>query len=369
MTANPVVCPECGSAVPSGRLSCTSCGALLASVTGADRRTIARTAPDRPAEAFDEDRPIGGAEAEPAARAEPEPEPESQLEAEPEPAPEARDEPEPEPEPEAASAQEARAAPDSEPELVAELERAPEPVAPQQPPAAAAELRQTRAEPSILHEWTGPEPEASSDAATLPVAPPALAAERSPGPAIPGAYLAPSATFAAPIASPSRPAPSAGGPGASGMPPPVASGAPSVLGRFAVAIPREVPGWLAITGSALAIASFLLPWATDGVIGASGNGYFANWGLANPGHLLLLLAAGVVLVLNVFPDRLPGWIRTGVLPLVVGGVLLGLAFAYDARPFGGGTGVTVLIVAALVLLIGGLLGVRPGRSESGPPSV
>ena len=327
MTANSVACPECGSAVPSGRLSCTSCGALLASVTGANRRAIARTASDRADEAFDEDRPIGGAEPEPAARAE----------AEPEPAP----------------------------------EPASEPVAP--PPPAAAEPRETGAAPSILHEWTGPEPEAPSGAAPLPVASPAAqpapAAERPPGPAIPGAYLAPSATFAAPIAPQPRPASSASVPGASAAPPPVASGAPSALGRFAVAIPHEVPDWLAIAGSVLAIASFLLPWATDGVIGASGIGYFANWGLANPGHLLLVLAAGVVLVLHVFPNRLPGWIRTGVLPLIVGGMLLGLAFAYHARPFGGGTGVTVLLVAALVLLIGGLVGVRPGRSESGQPSV
>lgn len=360
MAANAVVCPECGSAVPSGRLSCASCGALLASVTGAKRRTIVTEAQDRGSEPFDEDRPIGTAEPKPAL--EPAPEPEPATTAEPATAVEPAAEPEPEPEPAAA------VEPAPEPEPVGSPHVEP-------PAAASAEPQPARGVPSILHEWTGPEPEAPSDAAAPAGSPPGPAAippGPPPAPAIPGAYLAPSAMFASPISPPPQPA-SSGLAAAPVVAPPaspsVRSRAATVLGGVSVAIPRELPDWLAIAGSALAIASFPLPWATDGVIGASGIGYFANWGLANPGHLLLVLAALVVLVLSVFPNRLPGWIRTGVLPLVVGGVLLGLAFAYHARPFGGGTGVTVLLVAALVLLIGGLVGVRPGRNESGPPSV
>jgi len=119
---------------------------------------------------------------------------------------------------------------------------------------------------------------------------------------------------------------------------------------------------LVIGGCLVGTFSFLLPWATNGVIGASGIGYFAMWGLANPGHLLLALGLIGLLGVQLMSDRIPAWVRVGVLPLVAGGVLMGLAFAYFARPFGGGSGVTFLLAAATSLLAGGLLGIRPAQS-------
>ena len=65
--------------------------------------------------------------------------------------------------------------------------------------------------------------------------------------------------------------------------------------------------------------------------------------------------------------RMPAWIRRGMLPLVVGCLLIGVVFVYEARPYGGGTGVSALAVGALLLFIGGLIGVRPGRAEPARP--
>jgi hypothetical protein len=45
MPASTNVCPDCGEAVPRGRLSCPACGALLASVAGGEARPAANEAP------------------------------------------------------------------------------------------------------------------------------------------------------------------------------------------------------------------------------------------------------------------------------------------------------------------------------------
>jgi hypothetical protein len=132
---------------------------------------------------------------------------------------------------------------------------------------------------------------------------------------------------------------------------------------------RRVADWLVIGGSVLAIVSFVLPWATDGVIGSFGTGFTADWGLANPGHLLLIAAAIAVLLLHAIDNPVPDWFRSGALPLLVGGVLAGLAFAYYARPAGGGAGVAVLLAGAVVLIVGGMLASRPERHESSTPTV
>ena len=72
MATRMVVCPECGDAVPFGRLACSNCGSLLASVAGS--KPAAPTIVDGPDEA-------------PETEPEPEPEPEPGLEAQPEPEP------------------------------------------------------------------------------------------------------------------------------------------------------------------------------------------------------------------------------------------------------------------------------------------
>jgi hypothetical protein len=124
-----------------------------------------------------------------------------------------------------------------------------------------------------------------------------------------------------------------------------------------------------IGGSVLALISFVLPWASSGVIGSVGTGFTAEWGLANPGHLLMIVGVLAVLVLQLMANPVPAWFRSAGLPILVGGILTGLAFAYFARPAGGGSGVAVLLAGALVMIGGGLLASRPERHGSGSPSV
>ncbi len=160
-------------------------------------------------------------------------------------------------------------------------------------------------------------------------------------------------------------APSFGAAGSDG------SGSAQAGRRLGVSVeaPAELPGWLAIAGSAIGAVSFLMPWSRDGVIGAAGSAYFDRWGLANAGYLPLVLAALGLLALNGIPNPIPNWIRAGLAPLTVGGVLFGLDWAYQTRPYSDGLGVTLLLVGSLVLMIGGVLGVRSGRHPVSPPVV
>ena len=213
-----------------------------------------------------------------------------------------------------------------------------------------------------------------------------------PSPAIPGAYLAPSTAFTAPTprsrgGRPFEPAvnravqpayltsatgavsPVAFAPGFN-PPVPVPAGAhPGARTGVSMQAPAELPGWLAIAGSAIAAVSFLMPWSRDGVIGAAGSSYFDRWGLANTGYLPLVLVALGLLAINGVPNPIPGWIRAGVAPLLVGGALFGLDWAYQTRPYSDGLGVTLLLVGSLVLVVAGLVGVRAGRHPAAPPAV
>jgi hypothetical protein len=136
-----------------------------------------------------------------------------------------------------------------------------------------------------------------------------------------------------------------------------------------VQAPAELPGWLAIAGSAIAAVSFLMPWSRDGVIGAVGSSYFDRWGLANAGYLPLVVIALCLLALNGIPNPIPNWVRAGLAPLAIGGILFGLDWAYQTRPYSDGLGVTLLLVAAIVLMAGGMIGVRSGRHRPAPPVV
>jgi len=370
MTATTVVCPECGSPVAPGRLSCQSCGTLLASVVGSGRPPLWAAAPE-PSE-IDEDRPLASARA---VEPEADPSPVATAEA----APPQKRGPRRLPRPKG---------PSSAPPAKGRYVKSPPPDAP--PPIDQTALfgPVPNVAPPILHDWSDP-----------PVAPAAAAAAATESDAtgrdgrgtaapVAGMYLAPSATYAAPIAptsAPSRasspaaapswptalpamPAGTTGGNGASGDHAASDPASPAVVAS-AGGTTRRLADWLVIGGSTLVLVSFVLPWATNGVIGAVGNGYTSDWGLANPGHLLLLVAAGALLVLELVDGPVPAWFRSGVLPLVVGGLMAGLAFAYYARPAGGGAGVAVMLAGALVLIGGGLLASRPERNAAGGPSV
>jgi hypothetical protein len=176
-----------------------------------------------------------------------------------------------------------------------------------------------------------------------------------------GGYSASAAAAAAPVAFAPIAASS----------PDVTSAPPSAAGSTSASVSAtsELPGWLTIAGCAIAAVSFLMPWSRDGVIGAAGSGYFDRWGLANSGYLPLVLVALALLAANGIPNPIPTWIRTGIGPLLLGGALFGLDWAYQTRPYSDGLGVTLLLVASLVLIVGGILGVRAARHPVTAPLV
>ena len=350
MPRKPIACPSCGALVSSGRLSCPACGTLVATVTGAAKpATATPVVQAAPTPATPRTRP-GPRRAAGAVRATP-------IDTAQVPAPAAVRTP-----------WFAASAPPAE--------------TPGTPSAArpGSILQQVEARP--LSDWLNSHAEDYDE--------PEPAASRA---AIPGAYLAPSAAFRAPQANP-RPGRSFEPPADAHLGVPAyatsATGALSPVAfapTFGTALadarvpaaaksrgismhaPAELPGWLAIAGSAIAAMSFLMPWSRDGVIGAVGSGYFDRWGLANTGYLPLVLVALGLLVLNGVPNPIPSWIRAGIAPLAIGGILFGLDWAYQTRPYSDGLGVTLLLVSSLVLLAGGLIGVRSGRHPEPPPLV
>ena len=100
----------------------------------------------------------------------------------------------------------------------------------------------------------------------------------------------------------------------------------------------ELAGWLVAAGSAMAALGFVLPWSVA-VIGARGyGGYLDGWGLASPTHVIALAVVLLTLALGVVKTTVPAWLRTGVLGLALGGLLIGLTWPYAIGPLGAGIG-------------------------------
>ncbi len=385
MTATSVVCPECGSPVAPGRLSCQSCGTLLASVVGSDRRPSWTPASSSLAE-IDEDLPLAsalgddGAAIAPAVVADV---------AEPAPAPKRGPRRLSRPKPATPAA----------PAKARYVKSPPDDVPPPDPTSLFGPVPSVA--PPILHDWS--EDAGGSNGVAVAAAP--IAAAPAPAPALapsPPAVRQQRPVGTAPVPAPTwprrrptsrrsrhdphrchrpplqrrpgrasrapLPAAAANGNGAYGATAPaggalVASAATAPAADAATG--RGLSDWLALGGSVLVIISFVLPWATDGVIGSRGTGFTADWGLANPGHLILIVATIAVLVLQVVDNPVPVWVRSAALPLIVGGILTGLAFAYYARPSGGGSGVAVLLAGALLLLVSAGPGQPSAAQRSG----
>jgi hypothetical protein len=141
------------------------------------------------------------------------------------------------------------------------------------------------------------------------------------------------------------------------------------LGQLQLDLPDNLADWLVAAGSCVALVGFLLPWS-DAVVGAkSFGGYTDSWGLAVPSHLLVLLLLGSVLTLAVMPNRVPSWIRTGLLGVLVGGLLLGLAWPYMIGGLGASLGILFEGVAAALLIAGSVADRRTARHEAASPSV
>jgi hypothetical protein len=128
--------------------------------------------------------------------------------------------------------------------------------------------------------------------------------------------------------------------------------------------PSDLAGWAVAVGSVLTSVSVILPWAANGVAGAPiDRSYFGQWGIANPAYLALVVASLVTLLLTITPNRLPFQVRSAALPLVLGGFLGGLGWSYATGPFGTGPGVDTMFAGAVLLVVGGSLGLRTRRPE------
>jgi hypothetical protein len=144
-------------------------------------------------------------------------------------------------------------------------------------------------------------------------------------------------------------------------------GSASLFADLPFDTPKSLPGWLIAAGSAAAIAGFLLPWSRM-IPGQGGFGYLDTWGLATPSRVLLLLFTVVALALAILPNRAPAWLRSGAAGLVLGGLLLGIVWPY-LLDGASAIGTLAEAAAALLLIIGGLLAVRPARHAEDDPAV
>jgi hypothetical protein len=117
----------------------------------------------------------------------------------------------------------------------------------------------------------------------------------------------------------------------------------------------EIAGWFIVVGATMSLLGFLLPWSRV-VIGASTiGGYFDGWGLASPTHLFVFVGLLAVLALAIRREPVPAWISSGILGLVFGGLLLGLAWPYLVGPLGADVGLTMTVLGGVSLLIGGVV--------------
>jgi hypothetical protein len=348
MATKTVVCPECDTPVVPGRLSCSACGALVASVASAVRM-------------FSPPEPAVPPVLQPATN----PKQRKAKASEVRPLPDSDDAPlagnvddHPPEDPRVAVAA----------EPVAKAVAWPEPVA---GPIATPEPART---PDVL---AAVQPSWPETPAWPPQRPPSVPVVQDPAAAsrvLAGAYLPPSAVLppgeALPLpngAQPATPAPAAAAP---------TVGAARKESRFGLGdadgplgLPADAPIKTIAGGAGIAAFGFILPWA-EIVIGSKAMGsYLDQWGLAGPSHPLVLLGLLVLGGVALAADRLPRWISPGLPAIGLGAFLVGLTWPYLTGPFRASIGVYVVVVGALVLIIGGLAHRAARRHEDATASV
>jgi hypothetical protein len=131
----------------------------------------------------------------------------------------------------------------------------------------------------------------------------------------------------------------------------------------------EIAGWFVVVGSTMALLGFLLPWSRVVIGSRTVGGYFDGWGLASPTHLLVFVALLAVLALAVRRAPVPAWISSGIFGLVMGGLLIGLAWPYLIGPLGADVGLTMTTLGGVALLIGGVVALWATRHVTAEPLV
>jgi hypothetical protein len=216
----------------------------------------------------------------------------------------------------------------------------------------------------------GPEPEASlvSDAGAELEAPVRVPA---------GAYLPPSAVLPPGEA---LPIPQVASPAFAAAPVGVAAGSVGATGGWAAPattaaltrVPKLPDDFLAnavAVGAGIGAVGMILPWAPIVIGSATREGYLSQWGLAGPGHMIVLLLLGGLAALAVASDKLPSWAHPGVPAIAAGCLLVGLVWPYVLGPFGASLGVYLEVVAAVVLIGAGSVELATGRHAKPPADV
>ena len=349
MTTKTIECIECGESVPYGRLSCPSCGMLLASVSGQRARAVEITEVPAAVEPTpDDDAPLSLA---------------------------VEDEP---PAVDAAAVPVAAAKPAAKPAAArASISRrggaAALSAASAEPAAATAK---PVAKPPVIEPLFAvePDPEPKSDEAPTawaPIEEPAVpvlvarpytrsSADSGPGilASLPSAYR-PSTLSIAAAATGGGASWSAAAGSAPSAPYPATTDAAGTAGgastKDVVDVARfaEISGWFVVVGASMSILGFLLPWSVTVIGSRSFGGYFGSWGLASPTHVLVLLGLLALLALGVLHTPVPEWIKTGILGLAMGGLLIGLVWPYVVGPLGADVGVLITALGGILLVIGG----------------
>jgi len=375
MAVRTIECTECGTTVPYGRLSCPSCGELLASVAGSARRLTSIVPIDL--------EPVAEVAVDVAAlpaSAEPEPEPESDVAPAPEPVVPAY-------RPMPSVLQEARTegpargegwdqgwdAADDGPDVAADVGDLGSLTWPTVPsdPVTASGVDITPEARSTAPVWTTPPfppqpsitvaPPVQTPGAYVPPAPvPALATPLEGG-IIPAGLPAPARSWAgsanaAPVAS------------ATAVRDGASSGTGAEISLTDPARRAEAIDWIAVAGAALGSVGFLLPWART-IIGADGVGYLDTWGFAGPAHALIVGGMLAVLALAVAKTRVPAWVRLGIPGLVLSALLVGLLWPYILGPLGALPGAYLSLAGALVLGAAAVAALATDRHARPDPSV
>jgi hypothetical protein len=295
------------------------------------------------------------------------------LEPKPEPAPEPA--PEPEMEVEAAEAQLPEAPivePESEPEQEPAPESEPDPALPAAAPVVDEDELDVEDPAAVqAHEPQWPETRAwpPPGATQSPAWPEPAQRPRA------GAYLPPSALLTSvaepdeiaandrPVVAPDPTHPSVA---IADAPRPESEKADARRGRR---IDEAFPPQVVVVGAGIATLGFVLPWAPIVIGSGRIGGYLEQWGLAGPGHWLLLL---VVIALGAFAsqvDRLPRWARPAIPGLVLAGLLIGLVWPYFFGTIQASIGAYVTLAGALVLSVGGMLDLWLRRHAGAPRAV
>nr|MBA2719204.1 hypothetical protein [Chloroflexota bacterium] len=234
-------------------------------------------------------------------------------------------------------------------------------------PAARGEAQPAGApspEPAVL---TPMAPQTLSAGPAWPSAgdprPERLAVARTPA----GSYLPPSAFLDA-----LDPAPTAASGNAAALPDAARESSRSprgldLRGLFgSLDLADDTPRAVIAGGATVAALGFLLPWAN--VLAGAGllGGYFTQWGLAGPGHwivVVLLLGTVVVALAGAATARWP----VGRAAIAMAALLVGLLWPYLFGFLGRSVGAWVVLAGAIVLVVGGLLDGAARHDPEGPP--